>query len=123
MKLVEFRREMESYRQQADREAQCQKDSSIVRKRLLQMYSRFDPDERLMASQVLSEWVLSEDEAVRFDALGMIRDLKIVAALPSLRKLAERLGSEQSLGAPFELEKVERIIAEISPARGADQPS
>jgi hypothetical protein len=123
MKLVEFRREMESYRQQADGEAQCQKDSSIVRKRLLQMYRRFDPDERLMASQVLSEWVLSEDEAVRFDALGLIRDLKIVAALPSLRKLAERLGSEQSPGAPFELEKVEHIIAEISPARGADQPS
>ena len=49
---------MESYRQQAESEAQRQKDSSIVRKRLLQMYRRFDPDERLMAGQVLSELVL-----------------------------------------------------------------
>jgi uncharacterized protein with von Willebrand factor type A (vWA) domain len=91
-----------------------------VQKRLLQLYNRFDTHERLMANEVLSEWALSVDEATRFDALGLIKDLKIVAAVPSLRKLVERLGKELSPGAPFELEKVERIIAEITPVGRAD---
>jgi hypothetical protein len=120
MKLAEFRHELESYRQQADQEAERSKDSFIVRDRMLQLYSRFDAHERLMANEVFNEWALSEDEAVRFDALGLIRDLKIVTATPSLRELAERLGREQSPGAPFELEKVERIIAEIIQTGGVD---
>jgi hypothetical protein len=120
MKLAEFRREMESYRQQADSEAERLKDSFVVRNRMLQLYSRFDAHERLMANEVLTEWALSEDEAIRFDALGLIRDLKIITAAPWLRKLAERLGKEQSPGAPFELGKVERIIAEIIQTRSVD---
>lgn len=114
MKFAEFRRAMESNRSQADKDAMCLKDPSIVRERLLNMYGRFDADDRIMANQVLSEWVLSEDEALRFDAVGLIKDLKIGSATPSLRKLAERLGRERSPGAPFELEKVQRIIAALS---------
>jgi hypothetical protein len=114
MKLDEFRREMESCRRKADEEASYLKEPFVVRKRMLQLYGRFDTHERLMANQVLSEWVLSKDENVRFDSLGLIKDLKIVMAVPSLRKLAERLSKEQSPGTPFELEKVERIITEIT---------
>jgi hypothetical protein len=116
MELDEFRRQMESYRQQADNEATRLKEPFTVRKRMLQLYDRLDMRERLMADQVLSEWALSDDEAARFDALGLIKDLKIGTAAPSLRQLAQRLAKEQSPGAPFELEKVERIIAEITPA-------
>lgn len=115
MKFDEFRRKMESYRQRADEEAAHLKDSFVVRKRLLELYRRFNTHERFMANQVLSEWALSEDEAIRFDALGLIKDLKIATAVPSLLQLAERLRREQSPGAPFELEKVERIITEITP--------
>jgi hypothetical protein len=119
MKLDEFRGDMEAYRRQADEEASYLKEPFVVRKRMLQLYSRFDTHERVMANQVLSEWVLSKDENVRFDALGLVKDLKIVTAVPSLRKLAERLSGEQSPGAPFELEKVERIITEITLASPA----
>jgi hypothetical protein len=119
MNLDEFRREMESYRQQADKEATRSKDSVLVERRLLQLYSRFDTDERLMADQVFSEWVLSADEAIRFVALAVIRVLKIVTAIPSLRRLAEHLSREQSPGAPFELEKVARIIIALTPASPA----
>jgi hypothetical protein len=115
--LDEFRREMEAYRRQADEEASYLKEPFVVRKRMLQLYSRFDTHERLMANQVVSEWVLSRDENLRFDAQGLIKDLKIIAAVPSLRKLAERLSGEQSPGAPFELEKVERIITEMTLGR------
>jgi hypothetical protein len=114
MELDEFRQQMEVYRQQADSEAAQLKDPFTVRKRMLRLYDRLDMRERLMADQVLSEWALSDDEATRFDALGLIRDLKIGTAAPSLRQLAQRLRKEQSPGAPFQLKKVERIIAEIT---------
>src|SRR5580658_9242874 len=114
MKMDEFRREMEAYRRQADEEANRRKDAVLVERRLLQLYARFDANERHMADQVFSEWALSKDEATRFIALVMIRHFKIVTAVPSLRKLAERLSEEQSPGAPFELEKVERITTEIT---------
>jgi len=113
MKLDEFRHEMEFYWRQADKEARRLKDAFFVRNRMLLLYGRFDAHERCMAHKVLSEWVLSEDEAVRFDALGLIKHLKVTAAMPPLRELVERLRREDSPGAPFEQEKVERIIAEI----------
>jgi hypothetical protein len=119
MELDEFRREMESYRRQADEEANRRKDSVWVEKLLLQLYGRFDASERLMADKVFAEWVLSQDEATRFDALVMIRHFKIVTALPALRQLAERLSGERSPGAPFERDKVERLIAAITPASPA----
>ena len=107
---------MESYRRQADEEANRRKDSVWVEKQLLQLYGRFDEHERLMAHQVFAEWALSQDEATRFDALIMIGRFKIVTALPALRQLAERLRTERSPGAPFELDKVERLIVAITPA-------
>ena len=94
-------------------------DSVWVERRLLQLYARFDANERLLANQVFSEWAFSRDEATRFIALVMIGRFKIVTAVPSLRKLAERLSGEQSPGAPFELEKVERMITEITLASPA----
>jgi hypothetical protein len=116
MNLDEFRREMETYRRGADEEATRCKESFLVEKQLLQLYGRFDEQERLMAHQVFAEWALSRDEATRFDALVMIRRFKIVTALPALRQLAERLRMERSPGAPFELDKVERLIIAITPA-------
>ena len=116
MNLDEFRREMETYRRGADEEATRRKESFLVEKQLLQLYGRFDEHERLTAHQVFAEWALSQDEATRFDALVMIRRFKIVTALPALRQLAERLRTERSPGAPFELDKVERLIIAITPA-------
>ncbi|MGD0182849.1 MAG: hypothetical protein ABSC15_23810 [Terriglobales bacterium] len=67
-----------------------------------------------MADQVLDEWVLSEDENVRFDALALIHDLKIATAMPSLRALATRLTSSTVPSAPYELKKVNRLIEEFT---------
>jgi hypothetical protein len=119
MELDEFRCEMESYRRQADEEANRRKDSVLVERRLLQLYGRFDASERLMANQIFSEWTHSQDETTRFDALVMIRHFKIATALPALRQLAERLSGERTPGAPFELEWVERIMTEITSASPA----
>ena len=116
MKLDEFRHQMESYRRAADEEAMSLKDSYLALDQLHNLYQKFDTKERTLADRVLSEWVLSEDEKLRFDALALINDFKIVCATPALRKLADRLASSRTPGAPYELNKVRRIIESIADA-------
>jgi len=67
-----------------------------------------------MADQVLAEWVLAEDEKVRFDALALIADFKIGSAVPALRTLARRLAWSPAPGAPYELKKVDRILGVLA---------
>jgi hypothetical protein len=63
-----------------------------------------------MADQVLSEWAVSDDEGLRFDALALIDDLKVKAAGAALRALAGRLALSDAPSAPYELQKVDRIL-------------
>jgi hypothetical protein len=113
MKLNELRNQMESYRRAADEEAMSLKDSYLTLDRLHSLYRKFDEEERAMADQVLAEWVLSEDENLRFDALALIYDFKIVSATPALQKLIDRLASCRTSGAPHELNKVKRIVKSL----------
>ncbi|MCX7146238.1 MAG: hypothetical protein NT042_08565 [Sulfuritalea sp.] len=114
MNLDEFRHQMESYRRGADEEANALKDSYLALDRLQSLYRRFDAEERVMADQVLADWALSEDENVRFDALALIDDFKIKTAAPALQNLLTRLASLGTPGAPFELQKVNRILGDLS---------
>ena len=66
-----------------------------------------------MADQVLAEWALSDDEALRFDALALIDDFKIANEIPVLQKLANRLASSSAPGALYELQKVDRILKDL----------
>ena len=114
MNLDEFRRQMVSYRQAVTEEAKLLKDSYHVIDRLRALYQKCDDEERKLANQVLAEWVLSDDEDVRYDAQLLINEFQIMTAAPALRELAVRLESSNMLGAPYELEIVNRIIRGIS---------
>jgi hypothetical protein len=67
-----------------------------------------------LADQVIREWVLSDDEGVRFDAIAMIRDLKLLNAIPECRLFAACLSSNTSPGAPCELKKMAGLIADLT---------
>jgi cysteinyl-tRNA synthetase len=111
MNLEEFRKEMEAYRRAVDKEAVSLKESYQALERLHSLYDRFDAEERQLADQVLADWVLDDDEAVRFDALALITDFRIKTAEQALQKLASRLATSARPGAPYELKKVNRILA------------
>lgn len=111
MTLDEFRLEMASYWRSADDEARTFKDPHVALKRLRALYGKFDDIERQMADQVIGEWALSEDERLRFDALALVENCKIDAAIPALQKLTTHLASNSASSAPDELEKIQRIIA------------
>ena len=114
MNLDEFRREMAAYRQAADEEAMSLKDSYLALDLLHSLYRKFDDEERVMANQVLAEWALSDDEKVRFDALALIDDFQIKTAIPALHELVARLALVYAPGAPYEQQKANRIIRDLS---------
>lgn len=114
MNLDEFRKEMWAYRQAADRDANALKESNLAWQWLRDLYRKFDADERKLADQVLEEWVLSDDENVRYDALILIGDFKIARALPVLRNLMTRLSASDAPSAPYELQKVKSVVEALT---------
>jgi hypothetical protein len=110
MNFGEFRKQMETFRNSVDKEARALKDSQLALTWLYDFYRKLDVSERSMADRVLIAWALSQDENLRFDALALIDEYKVTAAIPALWSLAERLGSSSTPGAPYELQKVNRIL-------------
>lgn len=113
MNLDEFRSRMLYFRHIADEEGNAYKNSQIALDKLCSIYVGFNDDERRMAQRVILEWVLSDDEGVRFDALALINEFRIVASVPILRILEERLNSSVAPSAPYELKKIQRIISKL----------
>ena len=113
MTYDEFRIEMEAYRAAVSKEAVMMKESNRTLRDLNGLYSRFDVEERSMADRVLTEWVQSEDEGLRFDAESIIRDFKITSTIPALEELVGRLSKASFPGAPYEADKVRRLIDAI----------
>ena len=116
MRREEFRREMDRYRQAVHDEANQFKYPYLALERLCVLYRSFDPEERRLADEVIADWVLSDDPNVRFDALALTREFHIGTATPALEKLAKRLPSVRTPGAPYELEKVNNIIRTLTAA-------
>jgi hypothetical protein len=94
----------------ADRKLTAAKDSPGVLSVLSDAYAGLPPSDRPVVDAVLVDAVLVEDETRRFDALALIGEFRIRAALPNLQILSRRLRDEVSPGAPYELAKVVRII-------------
>ena len=109
----EVREHMDACRRSADEEALRFKESSLVGERLRSMYEKFDMTERRAADEVIGEWALSNDEALRFDALSLIDEFAVTTAVPALIGLASRLATSTAPGAPFEILKVKRIIESL----------
>ena len=77
------------------------------------MYRGIGGSKTELADIVLGEWVLADDEARRFDAVALIREFRVTAATPSLYELTNRLAQSDDPGAPFEHEKVKRLLSEL----------
>jgi hypothetical protein len=104
---------MTSYRERAKSNADKSKMPQLEGQSLLKLYRELDDSEREMADRVVSEWVLSPEERLRFVALHLVRVLGIRSAVPALNELMRNLLSCTAPGAPFEIMKVEQIARQI----------
>lgn len=108
-----IRSEWSALRDRLDTEARGAKMSQAAVVELSHRYASLDAESRGVVDEMLSEWVLSDDENLRFDALALVSDHRIVRALPPLRQLQVRLQDAKDPGAPYEQAKVQRIIARL----------
>ncbi len=114
MAYEKFRESLESFRINADVEAAAQKDPQLALDQLCALYKKFDASERAMAGRVLAEWVLAADVGKRFDALAIVEEYRVLDVAPTLRNLASRLAKSTDPGAPFELQKVQRVLSTLA---------
>ena len=106
-----IRSEWTALRDRLDAEAIAMKESQAVVIELSRRYAALDADAREVVDELLSEWVLSDDEKHRFDALALVSDHRVLSALPALRELLVRLDGSTTPGAPYEQAKIRRILA------------
>jgi hypothetical protein len=67
------------------------------------------------STRSLAEWVASDDEALRYDALFVIDEHAIRELVPALRALQERLERDPlpGPGEPYEWAKVNRLLGKL----------
>ena len=111
---MDARKDWTSLRQELDAAAAGTKDSQSVVIKLSREYAVLSTDERESVDQVISEWVLSDDPKLRFDAMALIGDQHIQSATPALRRLAERLEDAPGPSAPYEWAKVNRLLGQLT---------
>lgn len=77
--------------------------------------------DRAVFESLLIERISSDDPGERFTALAVIDDQQIVGAIPALRMLADQLEYAAGPSAPYDLAKVNRILARLTEQHsGAD---
>ncbi len=106
--------ELEALRAIAEEHARRSKDSMIVTERLTSFYRTLRPEARHAANKKIVEWLGSDDQARRYDAMALIGEFHIVEALDALRHYAdecERAGDIQSIR---QWEKANRLIADLA---------
>lgn len=94
-------------------EAQAAKSAHDVVLQMEDAYSVLGEDERRSVDALLSEWMLSDEERKRFIAVALTRQHRIMSVLPAAETLVRRLAGAKTPSAPFEREKVERLINEL----------
>jgi hypothetical protein len=110
MRPEEVREHIETVRAAAEIEARVLKQAQLPLERLRAAYGSLGIGDRAAADQYVVEWLASDDENRRFDAMALVDEFRINQAQPALRLLRERLKRSNSPGAPFEIEKVDRLI-------------
>lgn len=78
------------------------------------LYRRLGTDDQAVVDGLITADLNSDDSGMRYDAMWLIREFKIRSAIPVLQTLATRLASSSEVGAPFEIEKIERLIGALT---------
>ncbi len=62
----------------------------------------------------IADWLHSDDPRLRFDAIALVVEHRIISALPALESLRGRLEAATDPGAPSERAKVERAMQQLA---------
>ncbi len=95
-------------------EAEALRDSQTVAFGILLEYDLLGPDERKTVFPLLTEWLLSDDNRLRYDAAFVISQRNIHEMVPAVQDALAKCERTAGPEAQFEAKKLRRIIDELT---------
>ena len=118
MTLERVRCQLKTLRSSSESEGRVLKDAQLTLDRLRTAYEAMSDEDRPSAEAVIVEWLASDDENRRFDAIALTDEFRIASAAAGLRRLRTRLLTSNAPGAPFEIEKIDRVLGGLTSGSG-----
>jgi hypothetical protein len=113
MKTTDTRnRWLDTYRQLTDA-AEAFRDSQSVAFGLLDAYDQLSSSEKNDVHEVLAEWLMSDDNKLRYDAEFVTSQRIIVEMVPAVEKAIQRMNESSGPEAEYEVKKLRRILNEL----------
>jgi hypothetical protein len=94
-------------------EASSLRDSQSVAFGLLDAYDDLSAPAKLEIHEVLSEWLVSEDNKLRYDAGFLTSQRGIVEMLPAIENAIKQIGVTTSPESEYERKKLMRIYRDL----------
>jgi hypothetical protein len=113
MNQSDIRAEWNELRARLSAEAIATKSSEEAVIELSAHYRRLDAQDQAAVDEVIAEWVNSDDESAHYDARPLIGEHHILAAVPALQRLIQRLAQSEEPGARFERAAVARVLSTL----------
>ena len=110
MKDRSFYHEIESLWHSLDQTATESKQSHQATIELSRLYRAWDAEHQKLAREVFGEWLHSSNARKRFDALSIIDEFLISEAASGLYDLREKLRTDSSPEALFEIHRITGIL-------------
>ncbi|MFN0195830.1 MAG: hypothetical protein ACKVT0_03750 [Planctomycetaceae bacterium] len=104
---------LEMHRQLSE-EAEYTKNSQMVPFGLLNAYDELSAVEKMEIFTILADWLVSEDNKLRYDAAFLISQRKIVEMASAVKNAIERTDESSGPEAKHELKKLLRIFEELT---------
>ncbi len=99
-------------------DAEAFRDSQSVAFGILSEYDSLGPDERRCILPLLAEWLLSDDNRLRYDAAFVISERNIGEMIPAVRDALTKCERTPGPEAHYEAKKLSRLIDELAPPFG-----
>jgi hypothetical protein len=94
-------------------DSEAMHDSQAVAFGLLSKYDQMNHDERKCIFSLLSDWLLSDDNCLRYDAAFLISQRKIRELIPGILKAISKYSQRPGPESYYETQKLKRIFNEL----------
>jgi len=95
------------------KEAETNRDSQSVAFGLLDVYDGLTEDQREDVNEILTDWLVSDDNRLRYDASFLISQRRISSMTGAVKRAIACAESRPGVEASYEVKKLQRIINDL----------
>jgi hypothetical protein len=95
------------------KEAEANRDSQSAAFELLDVYDGLTQDQRVDVHTILADWLVSDDNTLRYDAGFLISQRRIRSMAGAVEKALAVAESRPGIEASYEVKKFQRILDDL----------